>query len=84
LTYLQSDLIVCGPIVFGKALGPRPWRNYRGVNKSLRWSAVEDLRIHRIHLFITQEEVTNCANIQLFACLSRSIFVHLQLMAMYV
>jgi hypothetical protein len=30
---------------------------YRGITKSLRWEAVEDLRIHRIHLFMTQEEV---------------------------
>jgi hypothetical protein len=30
---------------------------YRGINKSLQWATVEDLRIHRIHLFITQEEV---------------------------
>jgi hypothetical protein len=29
----------------------------RGNNKSLRWAAVEDLRIHRIHIFVTQEEV---------------------------
>jgi hypothetical protein len=30
---------------------------YRGINKSLRWAAVEDLRIHHIPLFITQEQV---------------------------
>jgi hypothetical protein len=30
---------------------------YREVNKSFQWAAVEDLRIHSIHLFITQEEM---------------------------
>jgi hypothetical protein len=30
---------------------------YGGINKSLPWTAVEDLGIHRIHLFITQKEV---------------------------
>jgi hypothetical protein len=32
-------------------------KQYQGINKSLRWAAVEDLRIHRKHLLITQEEV---------------------------
>jgi hypothetical protein len=31
--------------------------NYRGINKSLQWAALEDLTIHRIHLCITQEEM---------------------------
>jgi hypothetical protein len=30
---------------------------YRGIDKSLRSAAVEDLSSHRIHLFITQEKV---------------------------
>jgi hypothetical protein len=30
---------------------------YRGINKSLRWTALEDLRIHRINLFISQKEM---------------------------
>jgi hypothetical protein len=30
---------------------------YRGMNKPLRWVIIEDLRIHRVHLFITQEEM---------------------------
>jgi hypothetical protein len=30
---------------------------YRGINKPLRRAAVEDLRVHRILLFITSEEM---------------------------
>jgi hypothetical protein len=30
---------------------------YRGIKKFLRWAAVEDLRIHRIHHFIIEEEM---------------------------
>jgi hypothetical protein len=30
---------------------------YRGIHKFLRWAGVEDLRIHSIHSFITQEEM---------------------------
>jgi hypothetical protein len=29
----------------------------RGINKSFRWAAIEDLRVHRIHLFVNQEEM---------------------------
>jgi hypothetical protein len=32
-------------------------RRYREINKSLRWAALENLRIHWIHVCITQEEI---------------------------
>jgi hypothetical protein len=37
----------------------------KGINKSLRWAGVEDLRIHRIHLFITQKETNKSSKYQI-------------------
>jgi hypothetical protein len=38
---------------------------YRGIHQSLPWAAAEDLRIHRIHIFITQEEMNKLSKYKL-------------------
>jgi hypothetical protein len=49
---------------------------YRGITKSLRWEAVEDLRIHRIHLSITQEEVNKSFKYKIVSSSLCLIIVH--------
>jgi hypothetical protein len=39
----------------------------KGIYKSLQWAAIEDLRIHRIHLFIIREEMAKSSKYKIVA-----------------